>query len=233
MEYTAPCCITTIDGMPINAATSERVLMARCKAWDHIAFMELIRRGSPAALRTIRNIARNPADVDDVMQDTVVNAFNGVRFFDQRSTFSTWLTRIAINNALLLLRRRKNNKEISLEESDDRPLQVADHRISLEQVLIRNQSIEIVRRTIQALPSPLRDYVKQRYLEELPHREAASSLGISLSAGKSRSLRARQRLQCLLASRPSRPRLKLHVMKHAIPGADCGLFQKHGIEIGC
>ena len=204
--------------MSNNAATSERMLVARCKAGDHIAFMELIRRGSPAALRAIRNIARNPADVDDVMQDTVINAFNGVRFFDQRSTFSTWLTRIAINNALLLLRRRKNNKEISFEESDAGLLQVPDHRISPEQALIRNQSIEIIRRTIMALPSSLRDYVEQRYLEELPHSEAASSLGISLSAGKSRSLRARQRLQSLLVSRRGRPTLKLHVTKHASQG---------------
>lgn len=218
MEYTASCCFTTIDGMPTNAATSERVLVARCKAGDHSAFMELIRRSSSAALRAIRNIARNPADVDDVMQDTVVNAFNGVRFFDQRSTFSTWLTRIAINNALLLLRRRKNNKEISFDETDGSPLQVADHRISPEQALIRNQSIENIRRIVQALPSALRDYVEQRYLEELPHSEAASSLGISLSAGKSRSLRARQRLQSLLVSRRRRPTLTLHVTKHTGEG---------------
>ena len=218
MEYTASCCLTTIDGMTINAATSERMLVARCKAGDHVAFMELIRRSSSAALRAIRNIARNPADVDDVMQDTVVNAFNGVRFFDQRSTFSTWLTRIAINNALLLLRRRKNNKEISFEESDGSPLQVADHRISPEQALIRNQSIAIIRKTVQALPSSLREYVEQRYLEELPHSEAASSLGISLSAGKSRSLRARQRLQSLLVSRRNRSKLKLHVPEDASQG---------------
>lgn len=199
--------------MPINTSTSERVLVARCKAGDHSAFMELIRGSSPAALRAIRNIAQNPADVDDVMQDTVVNAFNGVRCFDQRSTFSTWLTSIAINNALLLLRRRKSNKEIGFDESGGAPLQVADHRISPEQALIRNQSIEIVRRTIQALPSSLRDYVKQRYMEELPHSEAASSLGISLSAGKSRSLRARRRLKHLLVLRRGRPTLKLHVTK--------------------
>ena len=198
----------------MNTATSERVLVTRCKAGDHVAFMELIRRSSPAALRAIRNIARNPADVDDVMQDTIVNAFNGLRSFDQRSTFSTWMTRIAINNALLLLRRRKTNKEISLEESDDGPLQVPDHRIGPEQALIRNQSIEILRRTVQALPSSLRDYVERRYLEELPHSEAASSLGISLSAGKSRSLRARRRLQDLLNSRRSRPTSKLHVTRH-------------------
>jgi RNA polymerase sigma-70 factor (ECF subfamily) len=218
MEYAASRCTLTIDGIPMNTVTSERVLVARCKAGDHSAFVELIGRSSPAALRAIHKITRNSADADDVMQDTVVNAFNGLPSFDQRSTFSTWLTRIAINNALLLLRRRKHNKEISFEESDDSPLQVADHRISPEQMLIRNQSIEVVRRAIQAMPSALRDYVEQRYLQELPHSEAASSLGISLSAGKSRSLRARQRLQCLLVSRRSRSTLKLHVTKHASTG---------------
>src|SRR5277367_5151107 len=98
----------------MNTATTERVLLERCKAGDHAAFVELIQQSSPVARRAIRAIARNPADVDDVMQDTIVNAFLGLRSFKQRSKFSTWLTRIAINNALMLLRRRKSKGEISL-----------------------------------------------------------------------------------------------------------------------
>lgn len=195
----------------MNTTTSERVLVARCKAGDDFAFMELIRRSSPVALRGIRNIARNPADVEDVMQDTVVDAFEGLRSFDQRSAFSTWLTRIAINNALMLLRRRKGKIVISFDEGDSTPLQIADHRINPEQALIREQSNGIIRRAVHALPSCLRAYVEQRCLQELPHREAASSLGISLAAGKSRALRARKRLQFLLASRHGRPTVKLNV----------------------
>jgi len=192
----------------MNSATLERVLVARCKAGDHVAFMELIRQSSPVALRAIRNIARNPADVEDVMQDTIVNAFKGLRSFNQQSKFSTWLTRIAINSALMLVRRRKNSIEISLEESTSRPFQFADHGINPEQALIRDQSINLIRRAVHTLPSTLREYVEQRCLEELPHREAASSLGISLAAGKARSFRARQRLQCLLASRRGQPGMK-------------------------
>ena len=214
-EYMASNLSTISDVTPMNSATPERVLVAKGKAGDHAAFMELIRRSSPSALRTIRNIARNPADVEDVMQDTVVNALKGLCSFNQRSTFSTWLTRIAVNNALLLLRRRRNKAEISLDANGEgrasRPLQLTDHRISQEQVLIHNQSIETVRRAVRALPTPLREYVEQCCLKELPHSEVASTLGISLAAGKSRSLRARRRLQSSLVLRRGRPTMKLHV----------------------
>ena len=185
-----------------SKGTSERLLVARGKAGDDSAFTELIRQSTPGALRMIRSIARNPADVEDVMQDTVVDAFKGLHSFDQRSAFSTWLRRIAINNALPLIRRQKGKIEIGFDEPNDgRRLQIADHRINPEQARIREQSNRIGRRAVRALPSSLRAYVEHRCLRELPHREAASSLGISVAAGKSRSLRARQRLLFLLASR--------------------------------
>jgi RNA polymerase sigma-70 factor (ECF subfamily) len=197
----------------MSTATPERVLVARCKAGDDAAFTELIRRSSPIALRTIRAIARNAADVEDVMQDTVVNALKGLHSFNQRSKFSTWLTRIAVNNALLLLRRRRNKIEISLdsdsEESASQHLQLAANGIDQEQTLIRKQSIGIVRRAVHALPPSLREYVEQCCLKELPHKEVASTLGISLAAGKSRSLRARRQLHSLLTSHRGRTTVKL------------------------
>jgi len=208
-EYAASNCPTITDATGMNTATAERVLVARGKAGDHAAFTELIRRSSPIALRKIRAIANNPADVEDVMQDTVVNALRGLPYFSQRSTFSTWLTSIAVNNALLLLRRRRNKIDISLDAGGDDnangPFQLADRRIDPEQALIRDQSIEIVRRAVRALPASLREYVEQCCLKELPHREVASTLGISLEAGKSRSLRARRRLHTLLASQRGLP----------------------------
>ncbi len=102
----------------------------KIESGDHAAFTELIRRSSPSALRSIRAIARNAANAEDVMQDTVVNALKALGSFDQRSKFTTWLTSIAVNNALLLLRRRRNKIEISLDatsaESDTSPLQTAE-----------------------------------------------------------------------------------------------------------
>jgi RNA polymerase sigma-70 factor, ECF subfamily len=221
MECSGSNCFPIIGDMPMNTATHERVLVARCKAGDHAAFMELIRRSSPSALRAIRTIAPNPADVEDVMQDTVVNALRGLPSFNHRSKFSTWLTRIAINNALQLLRRRRNKIEISLdadgEKHDSTALRLADSRINPEQALIHAQSIEIVRRAVRALPTTLREYVEQCCLKELPHKDVARMLGISLSAGKSRSLRARQKLHSSLTSRREQSTINPHVNERNQP----------------
>jgi RNA polymerase sigma factor (sigma-70 family) len=212
MEYSGFNSLTMISDMRTNTSVPEQALVARCKAGDHAAFMELIRRSSPSALRAIRSIARNPADVEDLMQDTVVNAFKGLCSFNQRSTFSTWLTRIAVNNALLLLRHRRTKKEISLDsgsdEGDSKPLQIVDRSINPEQALMKEQSIKIVRSAVHALPSSLREYAEQCCLKEVPHKEVALTLGISITAGKSRSLRVRQKLRSLLVSRRRRPILK-------------------------
>ena len=193
----------------LSTATTERLLVARCKAGDHAAFVELIQQGSPTARRAIRSILSNRADVEDVMQDTVIAAFKGLHFFSQRSKFSTWLTRIAINNAFQLLRRRKTRIEISFDadiaETHSEIPQLMDKTIGAEQSLIRDQSIKIVRKAILALPRTLREYVELHCLQELSPREAAAFLDISLAAGKARLFHARRRLRRSLTSLRSRP----------------------------
>src|SRR5215467_6461467 len=149
-----PSCLPTLDRKSMNTTAAERVLVGRSKAGDHTAFMELIRQGSATAQRAIHSIACNPADVEDVMQDTVMHAFKALRSFNERSAFSTWLTRIAINNALMLLRRRRNRIEISFDAGVDGAggfLQFADSTINPEQSLIREQSIKVVRTAVRAL----------------------------------------------------------------------------------
>jgi RNA polymerase sigma-70 factor (ECF subfamily) len=184
--------------------TAERMLVARCKAGNHAAFVELIQQGSPIARRAIRSIVRNTADVDDVMQDTAIAVFRGFRSFNERSKFSTWMTRIAINNALMLLRRQKNKREISLDfegrESDATPFPHADKTDDPERALIRQQSIESVRKAVHALPRTLREYAERRCLEELSNLETASALRITCGAEKSRYLRVRQSLESSLVS---------------------------------
>src|SRR5271154_5036916 len=179
----------------MNTTTTERVLLEKSKAGDHAAFAELIQQSSSTARRAVRGITRNPADVDDVMQDTMVNAFRALRSFDQRSRFSTWLTRIAINNALMLIRRQKNKKEISLdadgEERETTSLLLADNTLDPEQALIRDQSIQIIRRAVHALPHALREYAERCCLQDMSNQEASSSLRITEGTGKSRHFRAR------------------------------------------
>ena len=182
--------------------------MTRCKAGNHAAFIELIQQGSPIARRAIRSILRNTADVDDVMQETAMAAFKAVRSFNGRSKFSTWLTRIAVNNALMLLRRRKTRGEISFEADIEKTHgeipQLVDNTISAEQFLIREQSSQVVRKGVRALPRTLREYVELHSLQELSPREAAAFLGISLAAGKARLFHARRKLAQSLTSFRSR-----------------------------
>jgi RNA polymerase sigma-70 factor, ECF subfamily len=182
--------------------TTEEVLLERCKAGDHAAFADLIKHSSTAARRAVRTIARNPADIDDVMQDTFVKAFQALRSFDQRSKFSTWLTRIAINNALMLLRRQKVKREITLdadgEERDTTSFSLADNTLDPEQAMIRNQSIQIIREAVHALPRTLREYAERCCVQDMSNQEASSSLRITEGTGKSRHFRARQRLRSSL-----------------------------------
>ena len=185
-------------------ARSERILLEQCRAGDHAAFTELVRQNSAMALRAVRAIAPNPADVDDIMQETLLNAYKGLRRFNEQAKFSTWLTRIAINNALVVLRRRKRRMETSLEGEGNggvkKTAQFVDVRMDVEAEFMRNETELLIRRAMNTLPAHLRLYAHGRFLEERSHDELSASLGISVAAGKSRSLRARQRLEAPLAS---------------------------------
>lgn len=196
-------------GTVMIRAISERALVAQCKTGDHAAFTELIRRNSPVAIHTIRCMVSNPADAEDIMQDTLLKAYRGVDCFNGHSKFSTWLTRIAINSALMHFRSRKNRIEVSLDweadEGEGQTFQVADSKVDPEESLMRDQAVSVIRNAVHALPISLRQYASRRYLEELSHEQVASSLGISLAAGKSRSLRARQRLESSLGHIFKRP----------------------------
>jgi RNA polymerase sigma-70 factor (ECF subfamily) len=188
---------------------ADGILVTRCKAGNHAAFVELIQKGSPIARRAIRSILRNTADIDDVMQETAMAAFKAVRSFNERSKFSTWLTRIAINNALMLLRRRKTRSEMSFDADiatthGELP-QLVDTTIGPERSLIQDQSNQIVRNAVRTLPRALREYVELHCFQELSAAEAASSLGISFGAGKSRMFHARRKLARSLTSFRSRP----------------------------
>jgi RNA polymerase sigma-70 factor (ECF subfamily) len=183
----------------LRGSAVEHELIEKSKGGDHAAFAELMQRNSPIALRAIRRLMYNHADAEDVLQDTLLKAFAKLESFNERSAFSTWLTRIAINNALIVLRRARYRREISLNtetgESNDHIVYPA--LISggdPEKTYMRTRSVTIVRDAIRKLPGPLRQPAEWHCLEERTHRDIASSLGISLACSKSRSLRAKSRL---------------------------------------
>jgi RNA polymerase sigma-70 factor (ECF subfamily) len=93
---------------------SEAVLVSMAKLGDSDAFVELSRLHSNRLLRTIYNITRNWHDAEDALQDAMLRAFSHLKNFQEKSSFSTWLTRIAINSALMILRKKRGCYEIQL-----------------------------------------------------------------------------------------------------------------------
>lgn len=182
---------------------SDELLVVRAKAGDTSAFVELRERHSIKVLRTVYRITRNWEDVEDALQESLLKAFKHLNGFENKCSFSSWLTRIAINSALMTLRRRRACREISIDSTDDDGtifgrLEPQDLSEDPERRYARCEREELLKRAILRLRPGLRDVVELRQAEECSLKELAERLGISLAAAKSRLLRARVALQARL-----------------------------------
>jgi RNA polymerase sigma-70 factor (ECF subfamily) len=142
----------------------------------------------------------NPQDAEDILQDTFIKAFNNIDHFEGRSKISTWLYRIAVNESLMLLRRRKGNtlpldKEIKTDQGDTIPRQIVDWCCLPEKELISGESRRYIREAINTLSDTNRAAFLLRDVEGLSTKEAAETLEISESALKVRLMRARMQLR--------------------------------------
>ena len=185
---------TTPNGQP-----DEEELVQLAKAGDGLAYTELCRRHARRVFLIVFRITKNREDAEDVLQEALMKALVHLDGFDGRSAFSTWLTRIAINCALMLRRKRRNHFEFSIDHDDqsdsNAAIQIADRTPSAEERLRINQMDRRVHRAIQRLPSSLRVPLELQIAEDLPIRELAIRLGVSVPAAKSRLLRARRRVR--------------------------------------
>jgi RNA polymerase sigma-70 factor (ECF subfamily) len=148
---------------------------------------------------------RDPADAEDVVQETFLSAFKGIDRFDGRSGLSTWLYRIAFNAAMMRLRRRRPEfvpVDRADEQEEDLPIPEAmvDWCLLPEQELVRSEAREEMERAIGELPPKLRAVFVMRELEELSTEETAQALGLSEQAVKTRLHRARLLLRERLSS---------------------------------
>jgi RNA polymerase sigma-70 factor (ECF subfamily) len=169
-------------------------LVAAAKSGDHAAFVELWARHSNAAFKTAYRIMRNQDDAEDAIQEAWMKAYVHLN----TSKFSTWLTRITINSALMVLRRRHTRPETSLDVFDGetgQSYEIADQGISAEEILVRHDTVEHLRRAIGRLRPPLRTVVEIHQSNDGSIREVAELAGISVAATKSRLLRARRILR--------------------------------------
>jgi len=181
-------------------STDELALVESAKAGDISAFEELVRRYDRNVFRIAQHITQNREDAEDVVQDAFLKAYGNLAQFQGQSKFYTWLVRIAVNEALMKLRRRRPERTVSLDQDvetdeDSIPREVADWSPNPEQQYSQAELRDILQKTIQGLPSGFRTVFVLRDVEGLSTEETAEALGLSIPAVKSRLLRARLQLR--------------------------------------
>lgn len=177
----------------------ESALVAAAKAGDISAFETLVGRYERKIFRLTQNITQNREDAEDAMQEAFLKSFEHLQSFEGNSRFYTWLVRIAVNQALMKLRKRRPNV-VSLDEEIDTgedlvPREVEDWGPSPADRYAQTELSEILTKVIGELDPPFRIVFQLRDIEELSTEETAEALGLSVPAVKSRLLRARLKLR--------------------------------------
>ncbi len=179
---------------------SDEELVESAKQGDPDAFPQLVKKYSRRILRVGRNITNNDEDAEDVLQETFLKAYTHLDGFQGNSKFYTWLVRIAMNEALMKLRKRKGDKVVSLDEQLDTGEDTVTREIAVwegnpEDRYSQEEIREILDKTVASLPEAFRTVFMLRDVEELSTEETAGVLNLSIPAVKSRLLRARLQLR--------------------------------------
>jgi RNA polymerase sigma-70 factor (ECF subfamily) len=185
---------------------SDSTLVAAIKNGESQAFEFLVKRHEAKAFWVAFRITRNREDAQDVVQESFLKAFTHLDRFQEKSSFSTWLTRIAINEGLMSLRRTRAGREVSVYDmksatEDLIPLETPNRGKNPGEIYEQLETERILCEAMNHLSAKSRTVVRLQ-LEERTVREIAEILGLEISTLKSRLLRARRKLHVLLTSAP-------------------------------
>jgi RNA polymerase sigma-70 factor (ECF subfamily) len=189
-----------IEKKGTEVPVEESLLVEAARGGDMAAFEALVRRYDRNVFRIAQHITQNREDAEDVVQDAFLKAYQNLGQFQGQSKFYTWLVRIAVNEALMRLRRRRPERMVSIDEDlkteeDSMPREIADWSPNPEQQYTQAELKEILGKTIQGLPPSFRTVFVLRDVEGLSTEETAAALELSVPAVKSRLLRARLQLR--------------------------------------
>jgi len=178
----------------------ELALVTAARKGDLAAFEKLIKLYDRKVFRIANHITHHTEDAEDVVQEAFLKAYKNLDRFEGNSKFYTWLVRIAVNEALMKLRKRKSDKTVSIDEDIETedgsvPREIADWAPNPEQNYSQAELGEILEKTIQGLPAGFRTVFVLRDVEGLSTEETADALELSIPAVKSRLLRARLQLR--------------------------------------
>lgn len=194
-----PAKVSTAD-QPLGAL-EDKALVDAAQSGNSLAFIELCQRHSKRLVWRINRITRNWEDAEDALQDTFLRAYRNLDRFENRCAFSSWLTRIGINSALMLLRRRRG-VAVSLDQ-DYEFLEIHESKINIpvqrsvdpESLCEWQEQLHLLKTAIRSLPRLLRTVTEMKIDRDCSVGEIARALGISEAAVKSRLARARSRLR--------------------------------------
>ncbi len=174
-------------------------LVRMCQDGDNGAFDELMKRHQTAVMKIALSIVRDKQDAEDEVQNAFWKAYQHINQFQRDAKFSTWLTRIVVNQCLMRLRQGRRAKFAYLDEvqpgEEIGPFELRDMRQSPEESLGQSEMSQVLDREIGRTPPLLRHVFLLRDVQERPMTEVAKDLGISVAAAKSRLLRARTELR--------------------------------------
>ncbi|HWY68565.1 MAG TPA: sigma-70 family RNA polymerase sigma factor [Terriglobales bacterium] len=188
-------------------ADEDALLVAAAKARGTRAFELLVERHERRIFSMVQRITRNREDAEDVVQQSFQKAFIHLKKFEGQALFSTWLTRIAINEALMLLRRKRWSREGPTEESSTKtesalPLDFLDSAPNPEDSCLDREQKQILTAALNKLRSGIRKAIELRELGELSTEETALVMGLSVAAVKGRVFHGRRKLRETLRQSP-------------------------------
>jgi RNA polymerase sigma-70 factor, ECF subfamily len=184
------------------------LLVQSAQAGQEWAFVELCTRNSKRVFNTIYGVTKNREDAEDALQDSIMRAFLHLKQFDGRSSFATWFTRIGINSALMILRKRRIRLETSIDATAEgetwQTWEIADHSADPEKHYVGHERSVHLKKAICRLPSALRLVVERGQMEGHSMKQIANNMGISIPATKSRLARAKVALRKSMVSASER-----------------------------
>jgi RNA polymerase sigma-70 factor, ECF subfamily len=178
----------------------EQALVDSARHGDAAAFTELVEKYERKIYRLAKHITQHDEDAEDVLQESFLKAYSNLDSFQGQSKFYTWLVRIAVNEALMKLRKRKSDRTVSMDEPHETEEDTVTREIAVwdddpEKRYSREELRDILDRAVDSLKPGFRTVFVLRDIEELSTEETAEALGISVPAVKSRLLRARLQLR--------------------------------------
>lgn len=192
--------MATLTTQDADAIHPDMLLVERVRQGDLEAFEQLMKQYDRKVFRIAQHITQNREDAEDIVQDTFLKAFTKLEQFQGNAKFYTWLVRIAVNESLMRLRKRRTSKTVSMDEDVQTeegsiPRDFADWSPNPEQNYRQSEMAEILRKNVQGLPPGFRAVFALRDIDGLSTEETAEALGLSVPAVKSRLLRARLQLR--------------------------------------